>query len=43
MYEKYNLRKVINASGKMTILGVSRVSESVKQAQKFGGDNFSAR
>ena len=24
----------------MTILGVSRVSESVKQAQKFGGDNF---
>lgn len=40
MYEKYNLRKVINASGKMTILGVSRVSESVKQAQKFGGDNF---
>lgn len=25
VYEKYNVKKVINASGKMTILGGSRV------------------
>jgi len=40
IYEKYNLKKVINASGKMTILGVSRVPEVVLTAQKFGGEHF---
>lgn len=34
IYEKYDLKKVINASGKMTILGVSKVSETVLNAQK---------
>ena len=34
------LKEVINASGKMTILGVSTVSEKVWDAQKFGGQNF---
>lgn len=28
-YGKFDLKEVINASGKMTILGVSKVSESV--------------
>lgn len=39
-YEKFNLKEVINASGRMTILGVSKVSESVLNAQKFGGEHF---
>lgn len=39
-YEKYNLKEVINASGKMTILGVSKVSENVKAAQMEGGSHF---
>lgn len=29
-YEKYNLKEVINASGKMTILGVSK---SIRKCQ----------
>ena len=40
VYEKYGLKKVINASGKMTILGVSKVSDTVSAAQKVGGQNF---
>lgn len=39
-YEKFNLKEVINASGRMTILGVSKVSESVLDAQRFGGERF---
>lgn len=39
-YEKFQLKEVINASGKMTILGVSKVSESVLAAQRFGGEHF---
>lgn len=39
-YEKFGLKEVINASGKMTILGVSKVSESVMEAQRFGGTHF---
>ncbi|MGY3724222.1 L-seryl-tRNA(Ser) seleniumtransferase [Granulicatella balaenopterae] len=39
-YKKYHLNKVINASGKMTILGVSKLSESTKIAQQYGGSNF---
>ena len=37
---KFDLREVINASGRMTILGVSKVSESVLAAQRFGGEHF---
>ena len=40
VYEKYGLNKVINASGKMTILGVSKVRPSVFEAQQIGGENF---
>ncbi len=39
-YEKFGLKEVINASGKMTILGVSKVSENVLAAQRFGGEHF---
>ncbi|MDR1568003.1 MAG: DgaE family pyridoxal phosphate-dependent ammonia lyase [Streptococcaceae bacterium] len=38
--EKFGLREVINASGRMTILGVSKVSSSIQAAQKFGGEHF---
>lgn len=36
----FNLKNVINASGKMTILGVSTVSEAVLQAQRYGSEHF---
>lgn len=39
-YERYNLKEVINASGKMTILGVSKVADEVLAAQQFGGTHF---
>ena len=39
-HEKFHLKEVINASGKMTILGVSTVSENVLAAQRFGGEHF---
>lgn len=39
-HDKYNLKDIINASGHMTKLGVSQVSESVIVAQKYGGKNF---
>lgn len=39
-YEKFGLKDVINASGRMTILGVSKVSPSVLAAQRFGGEHF---
>ncbi|MEO1768547.1 DgaE family pyridoxal phosphate-dependent ammonia lyase [Candidatus Enterococcus ferrettii] len=39
-YEKFGLKEVINASGRMTILGVSKVSERVMEAQRFGGEHF---
>lgn len=40
VYEKYDLKRVINASGKMTILGVSKVSDQVTKSQAFGGQHF---
>lgn len=40
VYQTYGLKQVINASGKMKILGVSKVSDWVLEAQKFGGQNF---
>ena len=39
-YNKYGLKRVINASGKMTILGVSKYVEEAIKAQTFGGQNF---
>lgn len=39
-YEKFDLKRVINASGKMTILGVSKVNDAVAQAQKEAGQSF---
>lgn len=39
-HEKFGLKKVINASGKMTILGVSKVSDKVAAAQKSAGQTF---
>lgn len=38
--EKLGLQSVINASGKMTILGVSKVSDKVAESQKEAGQNF---
>jgi len=38
--DKLGLKEVINASGKMTILGVSTVSDKVLEAQTFGGQHF---
>ena len=40
IHQKFNLKQVINASGKMTILGVSKVSDKVAQAQKEAGQTF---
>lgn len=40
IYNKYNLNEVINASGKMTALGVSKYPDAVIEAQKFGGQHF---
>lgn len=40
LYEKYHLKPVINASGKMTILGVSKYTDEAIKAQQFGGNNF---
>jgi len=40
MNQRFNLKSVINASGKMTVLGVSKVSDSVVLAQKVGGQSF---
>ncbi|MCL1950147.1 MAG: DgaE family pyridoxal phosphate-dependent ammonia lyase [Turicibacter sp.] len=38
--DKLGLKEVINASGKMTILGVSTVSQDVIDAQIYGGNHF---
>lgn len=39
-YQKLALKHVINASGKMTILGVSKTSQKAIQAQLFGDQHF---
>lgn len=39
-YQELNLKHVINASGKMTILGVSKVPEETRKAQQFGDTHF---
>lgn len=40
VYEKYQVKRVINASGKMTILGGSRQDQLVVQASNEGAENF---
>lgn len=40
IYEKYQVSRVINASGKMTILGGSRVNEHVIEQCGLGAGNF---
>lgn len=40
IYEKYGLKRVINASGKMTALGVSKYQDEAIEAQVFAGKNF---
>lgn len=39
-YEKIGLKRVINASGRMTALGVSTLSDEVVEAAKAGGKNY---
>lgn len=39
-YEKIGLKRVINASGRMTALGVSTLSDEVAEASKNGGQNY---
>lgn len=38
--EKYGLKQVINASGRMSVLGVSAPSDTVMDAMKIGGQNY---
>lgn len=40
VYEKYGLKPVINASGRMTILGVSTPSSDVVDTVKYGLDHY---
>lgn len=40
IYDKYGLKRVVNASGKMTALGVSKYVDAALEAQQFGGKNF---
>jgi len=37
---KYGLKRVINASGRMSILGVSAPTDNVMEAMKHGGQNY---
>lgn len=40
LFEQLGLRNVINASGRMSILGVSTISDSVAEAMKMGGQHY---
>lgn len=40
VYEKIGLQRVINASGRMTVLGVSTISDEVAKAAKEGGQSY---
>lgn len=40
LLDKYGLRRVINASGRMSILAVSAPSDKVMKAMKIGGQNY---
>lgn len=40
LHAKYGLKRVINASGRMSILGVSAPTDSVMEAMKIGGQSY---
>lgn len=40
LHDRYKLKRVINASGRMSILGVSAPSDTVMDAMKTGGQNY---
>ncbi|MDO3413163.1 DgaE family pyridoxal phosphate-dependent ammonia lyase [Saccharibacillus sp. CPCC 101409] len=40
LHAKYGLKRVINASGRMSILGVSAPTDTVMEAMKTGGQNY---
>ena len=40
IYEKIGLKRVINGSGKMTALGVSKISDTVAETMKEAWQNF---
>lgn len=40
LFTKYGLKRVINASGRMSILGVSAPTDTVMDAMKQGGQNY---
>ncbi|MGP4040854.1 DgaE family pyridoxal phosphate-dependent ammonia lyase [Gracilibacillus sp. D59] len=40
LHAKYGLKRVINASGRMSILGVSAPTDTVMDAMKQGGQNY---
>ena len=40
IYEEIDLKRVINASGRMTALGVSTISDEVAYSAKQGGQNY---
>lgn len=40
LHAKYGLKRVINASGRMSILGVSAPSDTVMEAMKQGGQSY---
>lgn len=40
LFSKYDLKKVINASGRMSILGVSTLNNHVCKAMKIGAQNY---
>lgn len=40
LHEKYSLKRVINASGRMSKLGVSAPTDTVMHAMKIGGQNY---
>lgn len=40
IYNDLKIRKVINADGRMTILGVSTIADNVAEAMKIGGQNY---
>lgn len=40
LFSKYDLKKVINASGRMSILGVSTLNDRVCKAMKIGAQNY---
>lgn len=42
IYEEIGLPRVINASGRMTVLGVSTISDKVAKAAVAGGQSYVA-